>query len=139
MSSISKLPKNKISWRISTLRMSKKQEIIVLIIFLWEGKAIGSRNPIGIKGMILPKIFIKATLKLKSLTYVSIVQKGTKFANDSPWFLRIIFDCIVLITSCMSPLNLITIKFSTNNMYIEKRNFQISLNILKNYLNSKFD
>ena len=78
MSSISKLPKNKINWRISTLSMSKKQEIIVLIIFLWEGKAIDIRNPNGIKGMILPKMFIKATLKLKSLIYVSIVLKGTK-------------------------------------------------------------
>ncbi|MEK3766040.1 hypothetical protein MHH95_14285 [Solibacillus sp. FSL K6-4121] len=47
--------------------MIKKQEIIVLIKFLREGKAIGIKKPNGINGMILPKMFIKATLKLKSL------------------------------------------------------------------------
>ncbi|MEK4130132.1 hypothetical protein NYE67_10645 [Solibacillus sp. FSL W8-0474] len=67
MSSISKMPKSKISWRVSTLIMIKKQEIIVLIKFLREGKAIGIKKPKGISGIILPKIFIKATLKLKSL------------------------------------------------------------------------
>jgi len=66
MSSTSKLPKKKINWRISMLSINKKQEINVLTIFLWEGKAAGIRNPIGIKGMIFPRIFLKAIPNLIS-------------------------------------------------------------------------
>ena len=67
MSSISKTPKEKINWIVSILNINKKQVIIVLIIFLWEGNAMGNRNPIGIKGIILPKIFMRAMPKFISL------------------------------------------------------------------------
>ena len=55
--------------------IKSKQEAIVLIIFLWDGNAIGIRKPIGINGMILPRIFLKAMPKLKSLVYAKIVLK----------------------------------------------------------------
>lgn len=139
MSSISKLPKNNINWIISMLHRNNKQKVIVLIMFFWEGKASGIRNPIGIKGMILPRIFIKGIPEFISLIYVLIVLKGTRFIANSPWFLHIILLCTVLKTLYISPLNLNTIKISTNSIYKKNIFFQATLNTVEDLRNFKIE
>lgn len=95
-------------------RIKNKQETIVFIKFLWNGNAIGIRKLIGTKGIILPRIFFKAIPKPISLVSAQIVLKGTKFIPN-PAYLFILLNCILLMISCIFPVNLITIKLITIN------------------------